>query len=96
MDTDQVLEPVRFLADAPMLSGSRPEPLPQDSVVIRDLAEAMLLETEQDPPQRYRIWHDSLEHRLAAFWLSNQRALLRSSGDNVLLYLKRCFRRRSK
>ncbi|WP_199261274.1 hypothetical protein [Paracoccus binzhouensis] len=70
MDTDHVLEPVRFLADAHMLSGSRPELLPQGSVVIRDLAEAMLLENEQDPPPGYRIWRDSLEQRLAEFWSS--------------------------
>ncbi|MDQ7774554.1 MAG: hypothetical protein Q4615_00970 [Paracoccus aminovorans] len=42
--------------------------LPAGSAIIRDLAEAMTLENDQDPPPGYRIWHDVVEQTLAEFW----------------------------
>ncbi|WP_062563862.1 hypothetical protein [Paracoccus aminovorans] len=68
MNTDFVLEPVRFFGRKQLFSGAKPELLPAGSAIIRDLAEAMTLENDQDPPPGYRIWHDVVEQTLAEFW----------------------------
>lgn len=85
MNTDFVLEPVRFFGSEQLFSGAKPELLPPGTTIIRVLADAMSLENDQDPPPGYRIWHDVVEQTLAEFWSTPEaregRALVDVAAD---------------
>jgi hypothetical protein len=70
MMAESFLEPVRFFTNPRLLSGWNASELPDGTLIVTDLDEAMLLENSQELPSGYKIWADFFPNAISEVYTS--------------------------